>query len=180
VLFEILLVALVPFARALWEPAGGERISTRIGAAGSRLHAGSRRRRMGRLSAMATVALAVPVALLVAGLGKHAQAPAEAKAATPVKIVRVTKVVKVVKRVPGTVQPSTGMPVVEQAAPAAAPAPAEKRDEPRRTTIEVGHTAPVERGRAPEADAEVVEKAEPPAESGASGGEAPATPPASF
>ena len=178
VLFEVLLVALVPFERALWETAGGERISTRIGAAGSRLHAGSRRRRMSRLSAVATVALAVPVALLVAGLGRHVPAPDEAKAATPVKIVRVTKVVRVVKRAPVTVQPSTGMPVVARAAPAT-PAPA-RVAEPTRTTVEVGRAAPVERRRAPEAKAEVVEEIEAPAESGASTGEAPSAPPPSF
>ncbi len=177
VLFEVLLVALVPFERALWETTGGERISTRIGAAGSRLHAGSRRRRMSRLSAVATMALAVPVVLLVAGLGKHTPAPAEAKAATPVKVVRVTKVVKVVKRAPVTVQPSTGMPTIGQAP--AAPAPAQDA-EPQRTTVEVGQAAPVERKQAPEANAEVVEEPEAPTESGASKGEAPAAPPSSF
>jgi hypothetical protein len=181
VCFELLLVALVPFERALWETTGGERISTRIGAAGSRLHAGSRRRRMGRLSAVATVALALPVALLVAGLGKHAPAPAEAKAATPVKVVRVTKVVKVVKRAPAAVQPSTGTPVIEQAAPAPAPSPTHApAPAPERTTVEVGQAAPEERKQAPEPKAEVVEDAEPPAEGGASGGEAPAAPPSSF
>jgi hypothetical protein len=178
VLFEVLLVALVPFERALWETTGGERISTRIGAAGSRLHAGSRRRRMGRLSAVATVALAVPVALLVAGLGRHVPAPAEAKAAAPVKVVRVTKVVRVVKRPPVTVQPSTGMPVVAQAAPAA-PAPARVAEAPR-TTVEIGRAAPVERKQAPEAKAEIVEQTEAPSESGAPMGEAPSTSPPSF
>jgi hypothetical protein len=178
VLFEMLLVALVPFERALWETTGGERISSRIGAAGSRLHAGSRRRRMSRLSAVATMALAVPVVLLVAGLAKHAPAPAEAKAATPVKVVRVTKVVKVVKRAPAAVQPSTGMPTVGQAAPAA-PAPAETAA-PERTTVEVGPAAPVRRGQGPEPKAEVVEESEAPAESDVSKGEAPATPPSSF
>jgi hypothetical protein len=178
VLFEMLLVALVPFERALWETTGGERISSRIGAAGSRLHAGSRRRRMGRLSAMATMALAVPLALLAAGLGKHAPDPAEAKAATPFKVVRVTKVVKVVKRAPAAVQPSTGTPAIGQAAPAA-PAPAVTAA-PDRATVEVGRAAPVERRQAPEPKPEIVTEAEAPAESGASGGEATATPPSSF
>ncbi len=178
VLFEVLLVALVPFERALWETTGGERISSRIGAAGSRLHAGSRRRRMGRLSALATVALAVPVALLVAGLGRHASAPAEAKAAAPVKVVRVTKVVKVIKRAPVTVQPSTGMPAVERAAPAT-PAPA-RVAEPPRPAVEVGRAAPVRRKQAPEAQAEIVEETEAPAETDTSMGEAPSTSPPSF
>ena len=41
--FELLLLAFVPFERALWETTRGERISSRVGAAGSRLHSGSRR-----------------------------------------------------------------------------------------------------------------------------------------
>ena len=98
VCFELLLIALVPFERALWETAHGERISRRMGSAGSRLHSGSSRRRMSRLSVVATVAIAVPVVLLVAGLQK--QAPAHAEAA-PIKVVRVTKVVRpvTVKRI---------------------------------------------------------------------------------
>lgn len=179
VLFEVLLVALAPFERALWETTGGERISSRLGAAGSRLHAGSRRRRMGRLSAVASLALALPVALLVAGLAQHAPAPSEAKAAQPVKVVRVTKVVKVVKRAP--VQPSTGMPAGAQAAPAAAaPARSPTAAEPERATVEVGRAAPELHRQGPEPRAEVVEVAEPPAGNGTAGGEAPATPPSSF
>ena len=100
VCFELLLIAFMPFERALWETARGERIYSRVGAAGSRLHSGSHRRRMGRLSAVASTALAVPVALLAMGLQEHAPARAEAKPATPVKVVRVTKVVKVVQRAP--------------------------------------------------------------------------------
>jgi hypothetical protein len=98
--FELLLIAFMPFERALWETARGERIYSRVGAAGSRLHSGSHRRRIGRLSAVATVALTVPVALLVMGLEEHSPARAEAKAVTPIKVVRVTKVVKVVQRAP--------------------------------------------------------------------------------
>jgi hypothetical protein len=99
ILFELLLVALIPFERALWETPRGERISGRVGAASSRLHSGSRRRRLSRLSAVAVTALVVPVALLVTGL--H-QLPASARADVPrtVKVVRVTKVVKVVQHAP--------------------------------------------------------------------------------
>ena len=71
--FELLLLALVPFERALWETAHGERISRRVGSAGTRLHSGSHRRRMGRLSAVATLALAVPV-VLVDGRAQRADA----------------------------------------------------------------------------------------------------------
>jgi hypothetical protein len=100
VLFEALLFALTPFERALWETPRGELVSTRVGAAHSRLHSGSARRRMGRLSAVASAAILVPVVLLVTGL--H-QVPASADTTAvrgPVKVVRVTKVVKVVQHAP--------------------------------------------------------------------------------
>ena len=115
VCFELLLIALVPFERALWETAHGERISRRVGNAGSRLHSGSSRRRMSRLTVVATVALAVPVVLLAAGLQK--QAPARAEAA-PIKVVRVTKVVR-----PVTVKRIVEMSPAQQqvAAPRAGP-----------------------------------------------------------
>jgi hypothetical protein len=94
VLFELLLVGLIPFERALWETPGGERVSSRVGAARSRLHSGSQRRRLGRLSALASAAIVVPVVLLVTGLHQGA---AQAR---PVKVVRVTKVVKVIQHAP--------------------------------------------------------------------------------
>jgi hypothetical protein len=99
VLFELLLVALIPFERALWETPGGERLSGRVGAARSRLHSGSRRRRLSRLSAVATIALSIPVVLLVTGL-QQAPARARTNGTAPVKVVRVTKVVKVVQHAP--------------------------------------------------------------------------------
>ena len=68
VCFEVLAYALMPFERALWETSRGERLAGRVDAAQSRLHAGSHRRRMSRLSAVATCAMAVPVTLLVTGL----------------------------------------------------------------------------------------------------------------
>jgi hypothetical protein len=100
VLFELILFALIPFERALWETPGGEAVCSRVGAVRSRLHAGSQRRRLSRLSALASAAILVPVVLLVTGL--H-QAPARAdmgSAQRPVKIVQVTKVVKVVQHGP--------------------------------------------------------------------------------
>lgn len=100
ILFEVLLIGLIPFERALWETDRGEAVSNRVGAARSRLYSGSPRRRFSRLSALASSAILVPVALLVTGL--H-QAPARAGtglAERPVKIVRVTKVVKVVQHAP--------------------------------------------------------------------------------
>jgi hypothetical protein len=98
--FELLLFALMPFERALWETPRGARLHSRVGAANSRLHSGPPRRRLGRLSAVATVALVVPVALLVTGLREQAPARADTAVVRPVKVVRVTKVVKVVQRAP--------------------------------------------------------------------------------
>ena len=97
VCFELLLFALIPFERALWETRRGERLSDRVHAAGSRLHSGSRRRRLSRLSAVATVAVAVPAVLLVMGLQEQTAARAEVPAVRPINVVRVTKVVKVQK-----------------------------------------------------------------------------------
>ena len=114
-LFELLLLALIPFERALWETAHGERISRRVGSAGTRLHSGSHRRRLGRLSAVATIALAVPAVLVMAGINEQTPARAEAQ---PVKVVRVTKVVRpvTVKRVVQRA-PISGQPVVTTASP---------------------------------------------------------------
>lgn len=158
-LFELLLLALVPFERALWETAHGERIARRVGSAGSRLHSGSHRRRMGRLSAVASVALAVPVVLLMAGLSEHIPARAEAPAVTPIKVVRVTKVVRpvtvqrVVQRAPISGQPVL-TPAPQQAAPAPVPARTTEKPAPTTGRTVVGRTAPVERQSAPKAPAE--------------------------
>ncbi len=160
VCFELLLVALQPFERALWETAHGERIYSRVGAAGSRLHSGSHRRRMGRLSAVATVALVVPVALLVMGLQEHMPASAEAKPVRPIKVVRVTKVVnvkRVVRRAPISSQPVTSAPVEAAAAPVVSRAPAQSApSEPDVTVID--RTAPVQRQSAPEPEAELTQE----------------------
>lgn len=153
VCFELLLVALIPFERALWETGRGERISRTMGSAGIRLHSGSRRRRMSRLSAVATMALAVPVVLLVAGL--HKQAPAHAEApATPIKVVRVTKVVRpvTVKRIIEQTPVQQGYPTAapQQAAPA--PVPPRTTEKPSSDRTVVDRTAPVERETAPKVD----------------------------
>jgi hypothetical protein len=139
VCFELLLVALVPFERALWETARAERIVQRVGNAGSRIDSGSHRRRIGRLSAVAGVALAVPVVLLVAGLHKQLPVRAEAAPTRPIKVVRVTKVVR----------PVTVQRVVEQApqpeAAAPAPVPPRTTEKPKTDRTVVGEPAPVER-----------------------------------
>ena len=151
VCFELLLVALIPFERALWETAHGERVARTMGSAGVRLHSGSHRRRMSRLSAVATMALAVPVVLLVAGLHKQAPAAAEASTKRPIKVVRVTKVVRpvTVKRiVEQTPVQQEYAPAPQQAAPA--PVPPRTTEKPTSDRTVVGKTAPVERQTAPE------------------------------
>lgn len=140
VCFELLLVALTPFERALWETARGERVVRRMGSAGSRLHSGSHRRRMSRLSAVASVALVVPVVLLVAGL--HKQAAAQ-PAAAPTKVVRVTKIVRpvTIKRV--VEERVSAAP--QQAAPAPLPPHVTETPAPKSGRTVVGGTAPVQR-----------------------------------
>jgi hypothetical protein len=154
VCFELLLVALIPFERALWETGRGERISRTMGSAGMRLHSGSHRRRMSRLSAVATMALAVPVVLLVAGLHKQAPAHAEAPAPSPIKVVRVTKVVRpvtvkrIIERAP--VQREYAAPAPQQAVPA--PVPPRTMEKPKDDRTVVDRTAPVEHETAPKVD----------------------------
>jgi hypothetical protein len=140
VCFELLLFALIPFERALWDTARAERIVQRVGSAGLRIDSGSHRRRIGRLSAVAGVALAVPVALLVAGL--HAQLPVRAEAATPrpVKVVRVTKVIR-----PVTVQRVVQQaPQPEVTAPAPAPTRSTEAPAPKRQRTVVAQPEPVD------------------------------------
>jgi hypothetical protein len=150
VCFELLLVALIPFERALWETTRGERITRTVGSAGLRLHSGSPRRRMSRLSAVATGALAIPVALLVAGL--HNQAPSNADAAStrPIKVVRVTKVVRPVtvkKIVEQTPVQQTYAPAAQQTTPA--PVAPRTTEKPKEDRTVLGNTAPVQSETAP-------------------------------
>ena len=156
VCFELLLVALIPFERALWETTRGERISQTVGSAGLRLHSGSHRRRMSRLSAVATGALAIPVVLLVAGL--HKQAPAQAEAPVrPIKVVRVTKVVRPVtvkKIVEQTPVQQEYVPAPQPATPT--PVPPRTTEKPKSDRTVVGRTAPVERQTTPTDEAEAV------------------------
>ena len=157
--FELLLIALIPFERALWETAHGERIARRVGSAGSRLHSGTPRRRIGRLSAVASFALAVPVVLVLAGLNEHLPARAEAQPVRPIKVVRVTKVVRpvtvkrVVERAPISGQPIVATPTGGQA-PSPVPPRTTEEPAPRTGRTVVGNTAPVERQSAPEAPAQ--------------------------
>jgi hypothetical protein len=156
--FELLLFALIPFERALWETGRGERIARRVGDAGSRLHSGPPRGRIRRVGAVASMALAIPVVLVFAGLSEHVSARAEAPEVRPINVVRVTKVVHPV-RVKKVVERA---PVPQPVVPAPAPAPQTPAPVPPRTTEKsppsgrtvVGETAPVERQSAPKAPAE--------------------------
>jgi hypothetical protein len=178
--FELLLVALVPFERALWETAHGERIARRVGNAGSRLHSGSHRRRIGRLSAVATMALAVPVVLVVAGLGEQAPARAEAPPVRPISVVRVTKVVRpvtvkrVVENTPVSGQPIVTTPAPEPDSPAPMPPRVTEKPAPRTGRTVVGRTAPVQRQSAPDAPAETPPDTVQACDSAACGSSAPA------
>jgi hypothetical protein len=166
---ELLLLALGPLEAAIWETRGGERVIRRTREAEARLRSGSRRRTLGRLAAIAVAALAVPGALLAAGLNERAPAKAEAR---PVKIVEVTRVVRPVRvtRVKRVVAPAPEpAPVIPQAsdpaprspvtsplaAPPAAKAPAEAERVPRKRA-----PAPVKQP-APEAEAPAAPPSEP-------------------
>ena len=153
--FELLLLALVPFERALWETTRGERIARSVGNAGTRLHSGSHRSRIGRLSGVAALALAIPVVLVVAGLGEQAPARAEAQPVRPINVVRVTKVVHpvTVKRVIERA-PVSGQPIVTTPAPAPAPPRVTENPAPSTGRTVVGHTAPVERQSTPQTQSE--------------------------
>ena len=156
VCFELLLVALIPFERALWETTRGERISRTMGTAGVRLNSGSPRRRLSRVSAVATIALAIPVVLLVAGLHSQPLAKAESPTKRPIKVVRVTKVVRPVtvkKIIEQTPAQQEYAPVVRQSAPA--PVPPRTTEKPKRDRAVVGDTAPVQSETAPKDQPEV-------------------------
>lgn len=179
VCLELLMIALIPFERALWETARGERISSRMGAANSRLHSGSRRRRLGRVSAIATVAVAVPVALLVMGLQGQPVAKADAPAVRPIEVVRVTKVVKVkrvVRHAPVVSRP------IESSAESGAAVPAAGRPSSPSTTeqVVVGRAAPVRRQSAPSAQPEATEEPAEACAGDACGSSAPPAPAPAF
>jgi hypothetical protein len=138
-LFELLVLAIMPFERSLWGTDRGRRLETKVlAAAKSRISHDDPRRHLGRQGAVAMTALAVPLVALGAGVSNHLPLHT-AKAAAPVHVTRVVKVVKrvqvrrVVKREVVTVPPSSsGAPQPSVAAapvsrPAPAPAPEPKK-----------------------------------------------------
>ena len=122
--FELLLVAFSPFELALWSTGRGERLSRRVEAKRALLDHHSPKRRIGRRAALAFCALALPLALIAAGVVSHIPVR---RAAAP-RVTKVTRVVRVVKpvRVQRVVKIRTvsePVPVVSQStysAPAAA------------------------------------------------------------
>jgi len=66
--FELLLLGLRPLERALWATRGGTRLRTRLDGLSSRLASGDTMRHVGSTAALAAVAVAVPAALIAAGL----------------------------------------------------------------------------------------------------------------
>jgi hypothetical protein len=172
---ELLLLALGPLEAAIWETRGGERLARRARAADARLRSGSRARTLGRLAAIAVAALAIPGALLAAGLSERAPAKA---AARPVKVVKVTRVVRpvTVKRVKRVVAPAA--PVTPLAgAPVATPSPAPPASPPKAAAPRPPRTparrpvAPPEQPSPPEREAPAPQPVDP--ADGAEPGEAP-------
>jgi hypothetical protein len=150
VCFELLLSALVPVERALWETQPGERIAGRVGA--------------GQLTALATAALAVPLVLVVMGVQEQVPAKAEAAQPRPIKVVRVTKVVKVRKVVhpaPVSVAPQTVAP--QSSSQPVATAPGRETPPASPDSVVIGRSAPVERESAPPQEPESAETAPAPA-----------------
>ncbi len=123
--FELLLLALTPLELALWTTEPGERLTRKVHAARGLLEHPSPRHEMGRRAAVALGALAVPVALIAAGLHKHI--PIHRTSST--KVTQVTRVVRVVR--PVEVRRVVKLRTVSQPVPvtarAATPAPAKPK-----------------------------------------------------
>jgi hypothetical protein len=109
---------------------------------------------------VASLALAIPVVLVLAGISEHVQAHAEAPQIRPINVVRVTKVVrpvtvkKVVERAPVYGQPGFASPAPAQDPPAPVPPRTTEDPKPRTGRTVVGQTAPVERQSTPQAQVE--------------------------
>jgi hypothetical protein len=138
--FELLLIALSPFEHALWTTDPGERLTERVAAARGILEHPSPRRRMGRRAAIAGFALAVPLALIGAGL--HSQIPAAH--ASGQKVTNVTRVVRVVR--PVEVKRVVRIRTVRQEVPVhvaqPTPATAKARAKPPRQKKTAAHSTP--------------------------------------
>ena len=116
------------------------------------------------VSAVASVALAIPVVLLVAGLHKQVPARAEAPTKRPIKVVRVTKVVRpvTVKRIVEQTPAAAGVRAGAAAGRAGPRAAAHDGDSRRTTAPSWDRTAPVQRQTAPKDQAEPAPDSAPP------------------
>ena len=123
--FELLLLGLRPLEHALWATRRGTRLRTRIDGVAQRIASDDTVRRLGSTAALAAVAVAVPAALIAAGLQEQpAKEPGKHRAAAP-RVVRITKVVE---------RPVKIERVVEEVAPvASAPAPVDTPSAPIRS-----------------------------------------------
>jgi ribonuclease E len=171
VLFELLLLAVGPLETALWETSRGERLVTRARVAQARLRSGSPRRTLARLTAMAAAAVAVPAALLAAGLAEGTPSKEEPRQVRVVEVTRVVRpVVKRVKRVV-SVAPAVPQATVPQAPQAPAPQP-EQRTAPVQREEVKRRAAPQSEAPAATPEAPAPESAEP--EAGAESEQPPA------
>ncbi|MBX5469285.1 MAG: hypothetical protein IRZ21_05230 [Thermoleophilaceae bacterium] len=94
-MFEVLVLATMPFELALWGTSKGERITRRLHVARERLEPEDSQRRLGVRGGLAAGALALPLLLL--GTGAHAHL--WELSARPKPVTHVTKVVRVVRPV---------------------------------------------------------------------------------
>ena len=136
--FELLLVAFSPFELALWSTGRGERLSRRVEAKRALLDHHSPKRRIGRRAALAFCALALPLALIAAGVVSHipvrrAAAPRVTKVTRvvrvvkPVRVQRVVKIRTVAQQVPVATTPTYTAPADSVRAPVTKPNTTTKR-----------------------------------------------------
>lgn len=137
--FELLVHALMPIERALWESHAGSRVRSGASRASSRF--GSPRRSVRGRAGVACAALAVPVALLVAA----PQQPAKPKTAAAVRhVTEVKRIVKVERRQVRVAQvvPVASTTPEPPAAPVSAPPAAIHSKPATRSTTRAHRPAP--------------------------------------
>jgi hypothetical protein len=142
--FELLLLALTPFELALWTTEPGERLTRKVHAARVILEHPSPRRRIGRRAAVALTALAVPLALIAAGLHSHVPIHHQSTRVTQVtKVVRVVRPLEV-RRVVKVRTISRPIPVPATHVATRAPAPVSpKRKSPATKPKHEGKATPI-------------------------------------
>jgi hypothetical protein len=139
--FELLLLGLRPLEHALRATRLGGRSRAHLDALAARLRRDDAARRLGPATAVAAVALAVPILLIAAGLNEPPARDA-AYRARPVEVVRVTKVVRRVRRVVAPSEAPATSPVTTSRPVAAAPEPDQRSNARTRTSKPRRVTAP--------------------------------------